>query len=183
MKKICQIVALVGIKEVGIHGRSILFDNQVVVGVVRGVSYLLAVRVYLRALARNVTTSTGPMCQPKATFLPCSALLYLLVDDTLRKQCYEAAIDACSRAKKWECAIEIFRGAERKFGKDKTVLKPMFRSVLLAVRCTILGERRIVGTVRCHISHRNSSSKLCFALKAISWNSRSKLLLSLNAVR
>ena len=30
--------------------------------------------------------------------------------------------------------MDIFREAEGKFGNDKAVLKPMFRSVLLAVR-------------------------------------------------
>lgn len=59
---------------------------------------------------------------------------YLLSDDALQKQCYEAAIEACSRARKWECAMDIFREAEGKFDKDRAALKPMFRSVLLAVR-------------------------------------------------
>lgn len=41
---------------------------------------------------------------------------------------------ACSKAKEWECAKEIFGRAEDRFGNNPAVLKPMFRSVLLAVR-------------------------------------------------
>ena len=37
--------------------------------------------------------------------------------------------------------MEIFREAEGKFDEDKAVLKPMFRSVLLAVRQE---EKRVV---------------------------------------
>lgn len=74
------------------------------------------------------------------SFRPALVLSIPLTNISESKQCYEAAIAACSKAKKWEYATDLFRKAEEKFDNNAATLQPMYLLLMVTVRQTYQGH-------------------------------------------